>query len=304
MGTLLFQPQNVHDRLNRVFQDWGEDSVTFLRHDVPKIIWALVVAFVLLMLFRMMRNKLIAQSNRQDLPSGLRAQQLRTVASVVYSIGAVIVIFYAVTTILTILGINIGPLIASAGVAGFAIGFGAQTLVKDFINGFFILVENTFDIGDTIRTGGVQGTVENITLRRTILRDADGTVHTIPNSQMTIVSNMTRDWTQLALQVAVDYKENSGHVISVLKEVAHEIYEDERFHESIVAEPQVPGIDRVAGDQVEYLLLVKTRPGSQFAISREFRRRIKECFEKNGIRPGSPNRLYVVGDSTRPTTPV
>ena len=304
MGTLLFQPQNVHDRLNRVFQDWGEDSVTFLRHDVPKIIWALVVAFVLLMLFRMMRNKLIAQSNRQDLPSGLRAQQLRTVASVVYSIGAVIVIFYAVTTILTILGINIGPLIASAGVAGFAIGFGAQTLVKDFINGFFILVENTFDIGDTIRTGGVQGTVENITLRRTILRDADGTVHTIPNSQMTIVSNMTRDWTQLALQVAVDYKENSDHVISVLKEVAHEIYEDERFHESIVAEPQVPGIDRVAGDQVEYLLLVKTRPGSQFAISREFRRRIKECFEKNGIRPGSPNRLYVVGDSTRPTTPV
>ena len=303
MQTILLQPQIAHDRLAHIFEDWREDSVTFLRHDAPKILWILVVSFILLMLFRMMRNKLVAQSHRQDLPSGLRAQQLRTVASVVYSIGVVVVVFYAIAAILPILGVNIAPLIASAGVVGFAIGFGAQTLVKDFINGFFILIENTFDIGDTIRTAGVQGTVENITLRKTMLRDADGTVHTVPNSQMTIVSNLTRDWTQLSLHIAADYKESSDRVISVLKEVAHEVYTDSQFNEFIVAEPEVPGIDKVTGEQVEYLLLVKTRPGKQFAISRELRRRIKECFEKNGIKPGSPNRVYVVGDSTRPSTP-
>ncbi len=289
--------------MSRLLDAWGEDAASFLRHDVPKILWALIVAFILLMLFRIMRNKLIQQSKRQDLPSGLRAQQLRTLASVIYSIGVFVVLFYAATTILPILGLNIGPLIASAGVAGFAIGFGAQTLVKDVINGFFILIENMFDVGDTIRTAGVQGTVESITLRRTVLRDADGTVHTIPNSQMTIVSNLTRDWTQLSLHIAVDYKENSDKVISVLREVAHEVYADEQFHESIVAEPEVPGIDKVTGDQVEYLLLVKTRPGTQYGISRELRRRIKDCFEKNAIKPGTPSRVYFVGDSTRPSTP-
>jgi small conductance mechanosensitive channel len=303
MNSLLLQAQTPGDKLRNLLDDWRDDSISFLRHDVPKIVWALVVAFILLMIFRVLRNKLIEQSTRQDLPTGLRAQQLRTLAGIIYSVGVVIVIFYLATTILPILGLNIGPLLASAGIAGFAVGFGAQTLVKDFINGFFILVENTFDIGDTIRTAGVQGTVESITLRRTILRDADGTVHTVPNSQMSIVSNLTRDWTQLALQIAVDYKENSDKVVAVLKEVAHEVYEDERYHEDIVAEPEVPGIDRVTGEQVDYLLLVKTRPGKQFAISREFRRQIKECFEKNDIKPGTPNRVYVVGDSSRPSTP-
>lgn len=303
MRSLLIYLLTPTDKLRRLLDDWGEDSASFLRHDVPKILWALLIAFILLMIFRVLRDKMIQQSKRQALPTGLRAQQLRTLASVIYSVGVFIVAFYATTTILPILGLNIGPLIASAGVAGFAIGFGAQTLVKDVINGFFILIENTFDVGDTIRTAGVQGTVESITLRRTILRDADGTVHTVPNSQMTIVSNLTRDWTQLSLHIAVDYKENSDRVVSVLKEVAHEVYEDEHFHEAIVAEPDVPGIDKVTGEQVEYLLLVKTRPGAQFAVSRELRRRIKDCFERNDIKPGSPNRVYIVGDSTRPSTP-
>jgi small-conductance mechanosensitive channel len=303
MNSVLLQAQAPGEKLRNLLDDWREDSISFLRHDVPKIVWALVVAFILLMIFRMLRRKLLEQSRRQDLPTGLRAQQLRTLAGIIYSVGVVIVIFYLATTILPILGLNIGPLLASAGIAGFAIGFGAQTLVKDFINGFFILVENTFDIGDTIRTAGVQGTVESITLRRTILRDFDGTVHTVPNSQMSIISNFTRDWAQLALQIAVDYKENSDKVVAILKEVATDVYEDERFHEDIVTEPEVPGIEKVTGEQVDYLMLVKTRPGKQFAISREFRRQIKERFEKNGIKPGTPNRVYVVGDSSRPSTP-
>lgn len=303
MHTLLLLLETPRDRWIRLADGWSEDTVNFMRHDLPKILGVLVIAFITLMLFRWVRNRIIHHSQREQLPGGLRAQQLRTLASVIYSVGAFVVAFFAAMQILPILGINIGPLIASAGVVGFAIGFGAQTLVKDVLNGFFILVEDIFDVGDVIRTAGVQGTVESLTLRRTILRDADGTVHTVPNSQMSIISNLTRDWTQLALNISVDYKENSDRIVSLLREVAAEVRNDPRYSEQIVAEPEVPGIDKVTGEQVDYLLLVKTRPGKQFAISRELRLRIKECFEKNGIRPASSNRFYVVGDSSRASTP-
>ncbi len=133
----------------------------------------------------------------QGLPSALRAQQLRTLSSVIYSVGVFVIMFLAALQILPLLGINMGPLLASAGIAGLAIGFGAQTLVRDFINGFFILVENQYDIGDTIKIAAVQGAVEDMTMRRTVLRDDNGSLHTVPNGQISIVTNLTRDWTQL-----------------------------------------------------------------------------------------------------------
>jgi small conductance mechanosensitive channel len=228
------------------------------------------------------------------LPSALRAQQLRTISSVTYSVGLFIIVFVAALQILPLLGINMGPLLASAGIAGVAVGFGAQTLVHDFINGFFILVENQYDIGDVIKIAGVQGSVEFMTLRRTVLRDADGTVHNVPSSQITVVSNLTRDWTQLALHIAVAYKTDSDLVVKVLNEVGSEIATDPEFSEKIVAKPQVPGIEKVSGDEVDYLMLVKTRPGQQDMVRRELRRRIKACFEKNDIQPGNPNRVFVV----------
>ncbi len=192
------------------------------------------------------------------------------------------------------LNINVGPLLASAGIVGLAIGFGAQTLVKDFINGFFILVENQYDIGDTVKIAGVQGKVETMTLRRTVLRDDDGTQHTVPSSQITVVSNLTRDWTQLTLHISVAYGADSDRVIQLLKEVADEVATIRNFADKIVAKPEVPGIERVSGGEVDYLLLVKTQPGAQALVSRELRRRIKACFEKNKIEPGNPNRMYVV----------
>ncbi len=202
--------------------------------------------------------------------------------------------FLAALQVLPLLGINMGPLLASAGIAGLAVGFGAQTLVRDFINGFFILVENQYDIGDTIKIAAVQGAVEQMTLRRTVLRDDNGSVHTVPNGQITIVTNLTRDWTQLPMHVSVAYGADTDQVIKLLKEVGEEVANDPHFAEMIVATPQVPGIERVSGNEVDYLLLVKTRPGSQYAVSRELRRRIKACFEKNHIEPGNPNRVYVV----------
>jgi len=286
-----------HEFLN-LFDDWREDSLDFLHHQLPRIVAIVILAFILARLLKVVSRHLADLGDKQVLPSTVRAQQLRTLSSVIYSVGVFIIAFLAVMQILTQLNIKVEPLLASAGIAGLAIGFGAQTLVKDFINGFFILVENQFDIGDTIKIAGVQGVVETMTLRRTVLRDSDGTLHIVPSSQITIVSNLTRDWTQLAMKISVTYKAGSDKVIQLLKEVAMEVANDPRFQDEIVSEPQVPGIDRISGDEVEYLLLVKTRPGQHFELSRELRRRIKSCFEKNGIEPGNPNRVYVV-DSGR-----
>jgi small conductance mechanosensitive channel len=214
-------------------------------------------------------------------------------------VGLFVIMFVAALQILPLLGINMGPLLASAGIAGVAIGFGAQTLVKDFINGFFILVENQYDIGDTIKIAGVQGTVEAMTVRRTVLRDGDGTVHNVPSSEIKVVSNLTRDWSQLAMNVSVAYSADSERVIKLLQEVGDELASDPAYSAMVLAKPEVPGIEKVSGDTVDYLMLVKTKPGQQDAVRRELRLRIKTCFEKNQIEPGNPNRVYVM-DAGKP----
>ena len=300
LQAMLLFPHDGREGLFRMLNGWGDDTFDFVRHQVPRIIGVLIIAFILTRLLKIASRHLAELSNRAGLPSALRAQQLRTLSSVIYSVGVFVIMFLAALQILPLLGINMGPLLASAGIAGLAIGFGAQTLVRDFINGFFILVENQYDIGDTIKIGAVQGAVEDMTLRRTVLRDDNGSLHTVPNGQITIVTNLTRDWTQLPLHISVAYGADSDQVIRLLKEVGEEVANDPRYAEMIVAKPEVPGIERVSGSEVDYLMLVKTRPGSQYAVSRELRRRIKACFEKNHIEPGNPNRWYVV-DAPKPT---
>jgi len=145
-----------------------------------------------------------------------------------------------------------------------------------------------------VRLAGVAGVVESMTLRRTTLRDETGAVHTVPNSEIKIVSNLTRDWAQVALHVSVDYRENSDRILELLQQVGNELRTAPDYAALLVADPQVPGIERVAGGEVDYLMLVKTRPGQQYAVSRELRRRIKECFQKNNVQAGNPARVYVM----------
>jgi small conductance mechanosensitive channel len=290
----ILGPYRAKDDIVRLLNSWGDDTFDFIRHQAPRIVGVFIIAFILTRLLKAVSRRLTRISKSQGLPSTMRAQQLRTLSSVIYSIGLFIIVFVAALQVLPLLGINMGPLLASAGIAGVAVGFGAQTLVHDFINGFFILVENQYDIGDIIKIAGVQGTVELMTLRRTVLRDADGTVHNVPSSQITVVSNLTRDWTQLALHVSVAYDTDSDLVIKSLQEVGAEFAADPAFADKIVAQPEVPGIEKVTGDEVDYLMLVKTRPGQQDSVRRELRRRIKSCFEKNKIQPGNPNRVFVL----------
>ncbi len=293
LQSLAVLPNGAKHDVIRLLDAWGDDAFDFLRYRVPRIIGVLVIAFILARLLRKLSRHLIELSNRQGLPTAFRAQQLRTLSSVIYSVGVFVILFLAAMQILPLLSINMGPLLASAGIVGLAIGFGAQTLVRDFINGFLILVENQYDIGDTVRIAGVQGAVEAMTLRRTVLRDDNGTLHTVPSSEIKVVSNLTRDWTQLPLHVSVAYGADSDRVIQLLNQIADDVANDPKYADKIVAKPEVPGIDKVSGGEVDYLLLVKTKPGSQYAVGRELRRRIKALFEKNEIEPGDPNRVYV-----------
>jgi small-conductance mechanosensitive channel len=279
--------------LSALFHDWREDTINFLRHDAPKIVLVLIGAYILTKILRTISRK-SAEIHIRQLPSGVSVQQFRTVAGVVTSVGVFGIFFVAALEVLSLLGLNLGPMLASAGIAGLAIGFGAQTLVHDFINGFFILLENQYDIGDTVRIAGVKGMVERMSLRHTVLRDEDGTVHIVPNSSIQIVSNTTRDWSQLALRITVAYSEPSDKVVALLKQVGEDVRHDVRFAADIVSDIDVPGIDRVGNGEAEYLMLIKTRPNKQYAVSRELRRRIKQCFESNNVQAAGPGRIYVM----------
>jgi moderate conductance mechanosensitive channel len=290
---LVTPPASEAGNLPNLLRDWREDTMTFLHHDVPKLVFIALSALVLIQLLRVITRR-VAHLQEKKLPPGLRVQKVRTLASVINSVGVFVILFWALLQALPLFGFNLGPLLASAGVAGLAIGFGAQTLVHDFINGFFILFENQYDLGDNVRIAGVKGTVEEMTLRHTILRDDDGTVHIVPNSEIKIVSNTTRDWSQLTLRVVVAYSEPSDRIVKLLQEIGDELRHDPAYADDIVSDIEVPGIDRVGNGEAEYLMLVKTRPNKQYAVSRELRRRIKESFHKNNIQTAGPGRVYVL----------
>jgi len=288
------------DNLPALLRDWRGDTVAFLHHDAPKLAMIIVGALILSRVLRVTVRR-IAAVQEKKLPSGIRAQKIRTMASVITSVGVFVIFFWALLQALPLFGLKLGPLLASAGIAGLAIGFGAQTLVHDFINGFFILLENQYDIGDNVRIAGVKGTVEAMSLRQTLLRDEDGTVHFVPNSEIKIVSNTTRDWSQLTLRVIVAYSEPSDRIVKLLEEIGEEVRHDPAYADDIVSEIQVPGIDRVGNGEAEYLMLIKTRPNKQYAVSRELRRRIKECFHKQNVQTPGPGKVYVI-DQNRPAS--
>lgn len=288
--------------LTTLLRAWREDGLKFLREDAPKIILVLLLAFLLVRLLRAIVSKMALLQGRR-LPPGVRAQQVRTLASVITSVGIFIILFVATLEVLSVLKINLGPLLASAGIAGLAIGFGAQALVRDVINGFFILLENQFDIGDVVRIAGVKGTVEAMNLRQTVLRDDDGTVHVVPNGEIKIVSNTTRDWSQMTMKVVVAYSERSDRVIKLLKEVAADVKHDPEYAADIVSDIQVLGIERVGNGEAEYLLVVKTRANKQWGVGRELRQRIKECFQKNNVQAAAPGRVYVADQQLRAPAP-
>lgn len=223
-------------------------------------------------------------------PSAEQAQRARTLTRVINNAALVAMAIIAGLMILRELGLDITPLIAGAGVVGVALGLGAQTLIRDVIGGFFILLEDQFGVGDSIRVGNIAGAVEKMTLRATFLRDLQGTLHMIPNGEMRIVSNLTKDWSRAMVDLGVAYEEDIGRVVAALGRIGHDLYQDEEFAPLLLEEPTVTGVEALGDWAVTMRIAVKTKPGKQWDVARELRRRIKESFEREGIEMPYPRQ--------------
>ena len=204
--------------------------------------------------------------------------------------------FVALLMILGELGIQLGPLLATAGIGALAIGFGAQSLVKDVINGFFIILENQYRIGDVIDVAGVSGLVESLTLRRTVLRDLEGRVHIVPNGEIKIVSNLSKEWARSVLDIGISYREDLDRIIDVLSRIGKEMESDERFKEALLEPLQILGVERFGESQLVIRMAVKTAPLKQWEVSRELWKRIKNRFDEEGIQTPYPHRILFWGE--------
>ena len=197
-------------------------------------------------------------------------------------------------------GVQIGPLIAGAGIVGVAVGFGAQNLVRDVISGFFIILENQIRVGDVAIVNGTGGLVEQIRFRTTVLRDLSGVVHVFPNGTISTLSNMTNEWSAYVFDIGVAYKENTDRVTELLTEVGREMMEDEKFGSLMLEPPEIFGVDQFADSAVIIKGRIKTRPIRQWAVGREFLRRVKLTFDRNDIEIPFPHLSLYTGEASKP----
>jgi len=277
--------------LGRVLDEWALDAQEFVRLKLPHLLVIAAIAFVLGRVLRLVTFHMARVAERHS-PSPNRVSQVRTVAGVVRATGLAVIGLIFGLQFLDAVGVNLAPLLASAGVAGLALGLAAQNIVKDMLNGVLILIEDQFDVGDTVRLAGLAGTVETMTLRKTTVRDADGTLYIVPNSQITTVANQSRDYSVATVNVSVDFSANPDEVLELLKSIAGEIRNSEAFRDIFVADPQVLGVDAVKGSEIIFPVVFKTLATKQYAPVREFRRRVRLALEEHHVMPGDPNRVF------------
>ena len=228
-----------------------------------------------------------------DNAAARRVQRARTMGSVLKSLSSIVVLAIAILMILPELGLDIGPLLASAGIIGVALGFGAQSLVKDFLSGVFMIFEDQYGVGDVVDVGEASGTIEAVTLRVTRLRDVNGTVWYVRNGEILRVGNMSQNWARTVLDVPVSYSEDLAKVRRVLQEVAHDVWEDDDFKGQVIEEPEVWGVESLAPDAVTVRVTMKTAPLQQWNVAREMRERVKARFDHEGITMPHPQRVVV-----------
>jgi len=275
-----------------------QDILFWLRTNGLRIVAILTASLLLIRLLRAVSDKIPRLMPAEEGPTITeREKRTRTVASLVRTVGTSLVLLIAAMMLFREIGMDITPLLAGAGVAGLAVGFGAQSLIKDIIAGFFILMEDQFHVGDVIQAAGVSGQVEKMNLRMTIVRDLNGAVHFIPNGEIKVATNLTKEWSRAVLEVGVSYEEDVDRVSHVLAEIGQSLADDETFGKLVLEPPQVLGVEALADSQVTIRILAKTLPLKQWEVAREFRRRIKVRFDREGIQIPYPHRVVI----TRPS---
>jgi len=227
-------------------------------------------------------------------------ERVHTISGLVTNAVNIIVWSAASLMMLEELGVNIAPLLTGAGIAGLAVGFGAQNLVRDVISGFFFILEDQVHVGDVVEVNGTSGLVEAVKLRTLVLRDLSGTVHVVPNGEITTLSNKTKEFSYAVLDIGVAYKEDTDHVSAVLHDVGADLEGDSDFSDSILASLEILGVSEFGDSAVVIKIRIKTRPLKQWMIGRELRRRIKKAFDTEGIEIPFPHMSLYFGEASKP----
>src|ERR1700733_4598420 len=305
MLLLAMAPQDERI-VQTIERDWHNDIISFLQYKLPKIAVVLLIIFILQRVVLFFVKKMRSRADHQ-VANFHRAAQLRTMASILRATSIGVLGFIAFLQILNIFDIPYQPILASAGIVGVGIGLGAQSIFKDMLNGIFILVEDQYNVGEVVLLAGLKGTVEDLSLRRTTVRDSDGTLYIIPNSQIATVSNLSRDYAVATLQVSVDASANPDKVIALLTKVARDLRDDPAFKDITIADPNVLGVDKIEGRSVTYPVQLRTRTNQRDPVLRELRRRIILAFEKDGIPlgndPANMLLLRALNQTPNPTAP-
>jgi small conductance mechanosensitive channel len=237
-----------------------------------------------------------ASDHRDTVVATRRVQRAQTMGSLLKSIVTGVIVAVVVTMVLAEVGVNVAPIIASAGIIGIALGFGAQSLVSDFLSGIFMIFEDQYGVGDVVDLGEASGTVEAVSLRVTRVRDVNGTVWYVRNGEILRVGNMSQNWARSVIDVAVAWKEDLVKVRGVLKEIAHDLWEDEDFKGLIIEEPEVWGVETMTPDAVTVRVTLKTAPMEQWGVARAMRERIKARFDYEGIEIPVGHRILFTPD--------
>ncbi|MBD3222159.1 mechanosensitive ion channel [bacterium] len=284
------------------FATYLENAGRWLLTSGLQILLIVVIALIVMRILRSIVQRSFAAMGRGRDDAEF-AKRTDTLASIVVQAVSVVVLVLAAMMVLKEFGIDIGPILAGAGVLGLAVGFGAQSLVQDVISGFFILLDDQIRKGDVVQFAGQGGFVERVTLRMTVIRDLAGNVHYVRNGQIDVVTNMTKDFSMYVFDVGVAYREDTDEVVGILRELSDELRQDEKLGADILDDIEILGVDQFADSAVIIKARLKTRPIRQWAVGREFNRRMKKAFDARGIEIPFPHVTVYAGEGKDGSAP-
>ena len=274
-------------------------GIASLRIGLVLVIGYIAIRFMRLGLHQLERVMILA-SDKTDQESGTASKRAATLTGILRTIALSAIWAIIIIESLQLVGLDIAPILAGAGILGLAVGFGAQNLVRDLISGFFIILEDQIRLGDVAVINGTGGTVETITFRTITLRDFSGVVHIFPNGGITTLSNMSKDWSAFVLDMGVAYREDTDRVVAVMRAVGEELRRDPEFGALMIESIEVVGVENFADSAVTLRSRIKTKPAEQWKVGREFRRRLKKAFDAQGIEIPFPSRTLLMGETSPP----
>jgi len=277
--------------------------LTWFRETGLGIVLIVIGTFILIRIVNYLSDKIFSAVREQKKGDKEFGKRSDTLNSIFRNLWTIIICSIAVIIILSEIGIDIGPILATAGVLGLAIGFGAQSLVKDLISGFFILMEDQYRVGDVIQIGDKAGVVEKMTLKLTILRDLAGNVHFISNGDIDVVTNMTKGYSRYVFEIGVAYRENVDEVMKIMKQVDEDLRADPDYTDDIIEPLEIFGLDKFADSAIIIKARITTEPIKQWRVGREYNRRLKKAFDENDIEIPFPHLTLYMGKDKKDQSP-